>query len=363
MKYFLILMTIFAYFGCSMPIKSKAQLDECSRLAENVPMPDYNFTGVEFENLNAEKAIAACSKTFNADPSDPHTQFLLARALTKKKEYKKAFNLLEQSCDAGDDAGCTLIGGYYSLGFPPVNLDRDKALSIFEKACAHKNPVACLNAAEAYVFNVDRIKDKVRGEKLMYETCQNKYYPACQRYSEAVVLEKIPLDEKKYQFAASQACESGMDCFLFWEIFEKRKDVQSNKIQFEVTKKSCENGFMKACDKTGYFYFVGLGVDKDIEKSLKMKEKACEGGILSSCDHAGQLLLNLNRETDRAIGLIDGACRSGDERACYHLGRIYYSRPKLAKTDDAAKEIFAFACKKYKHGMSCDALKALEEKK
>ena len=362
MKYFAILMTALIFAGCSMHSEPQAELDECSRLAEDVSIPEYHFMGVTFEKLDAKKAVEACTKRLNADPLDPHAQFLLARALTKNKEYIKAFDLLKKSCSEGDQAGCSVMGGYYFYGFPPVKFDRDKALSIHEKACEKGGLAGCFNVSEQYVFDADRIEDKARGEKLMFETCKNGLFPACQRYAEAVFLEKIPLDEKKYIYAASQACEAGVGCFLFWDIFEKRKDEKSLKTQFQVTKTSCENGFLKACNVLGYFYFVGSGTEKNIEQSLKAKEQACTGGILKSCNDTGQILLNLNRDTDRAVGLIDGACRSGYDWACYDLGKIYLMRPDLAKMADASKEIFAFGCKKYNHRMSCNMVEKLNKK-
>jgi len=52
-----------------------------------------------------------------------------------KKDYKKAWSLMNKSCDNDDSRGCGLIGIYYEFGNSLINRNLYKALEYYDKAC------------------------------------------------------------------------------------------------------------------------------------------------------------------------------------------------------------------------------------
>ncbi len=52
----------------------------------------------------------------------------------EKKDYKKAWNLMNKSCDNGYSSGCGMIGAYYEDGIV-VTRNYYKALEYYDKAC------------------------------------------------------------------------------------------------------------------------------------------------------------------------------------------------------------------------------------
>ncbi len=52
----------------------------------------------------------------------------------------------------------------------------------------------------------------------------------------------------------------------------------------ELMKKSCDDGYMRACWDLGLLYSNGRCAEGDRQKSLDLYKKACDGGYEKGCD-------------------------------------------------------------------------------
>lgn len=324
-------------FGCSQAHDDKeAQkpaLDPCVKEAGELPRPEYGFKGVRFEEIYGQKAVDACSKRLGEHPDDAYAKTLLARALTKQKEYDEAFVLLESSCAMGDDAGCTLLGSYYLYGFKKRIFDRKRAAELYKEACSNGYPLACLNQGKMYLTGEGIEKDPLRGAEMIYKECEGGFVEACHHYANSAHFKMLPINEDKYLFASQKVCEAGVDCTEYWDLIEKKKDDVSTAL---VTEKACKNGLAEACEKLATYYYQGRGVKADMAKSLALYKQACSAGRQRfACWYAGSILYNEGKDKKEAANLISQACHAGENQfACRDLDAIYQAEPSLASHEN-----------------------------
>lgn len=308
-------------------VAQKEGLDPCTKEAGVLPQPEYDFKGVRFEELYSQRAVDACRQRLADHPDDATAKALLARALTKQKKYDEAFALLESSCDAGDDAGCTLLGSYYVDGLKKRTIDRKHGEELYEQSCSHGYAPACLNLGKIYLNGNGVDKDPVKGERLIYMACENGYTVACRHYSNAARFQQLIAEEDRLLFAAKKTCEAGLDC-TYWRMIAKQEDNVTNA---EVAEKACQNGLADACEELANFHMEGRGVNVDKEKSLALYKKACEAGrVRFACWYAGLMLYHDGIDKKEGTRLIDSACHRGENRfACGDLDEIYKKEPSL----------------------------------
>jgi len=225
--------------------------DDCLYMTEPVTLA-HNVNAVLFQNLDANKSIISCKKSLEKNPDDPHTLFLLARAYTKDRKYKKGFKHAVASCTLGDTAGCTLLGGYYYQGFyQPQDIKRSYLLYL--SSCVRGDPIACTNLAQMKENNNPYSKAFLTSASdLLLEVCIRGNYPhGCEVYGNHIYFKKIAYDQDRYEYSNYKACISGIDasCTLLSGLYkEYRVPRKDEKIDYAL-QLSCQNGNDNACKK------------------------------------------------------------------------------------------------------------------
>ncbi|MFK5976372.1 MAG: tetratricopeptide repeat protein [Sulfurovum sp.] len=204
-----------------------------------------------FEDIDATKAIKTCEKSLKKNPNDAHTLFLLARAYSKDKQYKKGFEYALNSCIKGDSGGCTLFGGYYYKGLHTPQ-DKKRAFLLYLASCTKGNPVACTNIAQMKEKNDPYSKAYLTpSSDLLLDACIRGNYPhGCEIYSNHIYFKKIAYDQERYEYSNYKACINGIEasCKRLWSLYDEYKiPIKEKKLEY-VLELSCTNGNKNACE-------------------------------------------------------------------------------------------------------------------
>ncbi len=171
--------------------------------------------GIEFENIDADKAIKACEDSVKNEPRNLRYLYQLGRAYYKKEEYTKAMELYQKAADKGVAQAQYDLGGLYGGTIyrdkKGVKRNGGKAVELYQKA-ADQGYVEAENTLGAiYEFGLHNVR---------------------QDYSKAV----------------------------------------------EYYKKASEKGFLKSYSSLAGLYTYGRGVNQDYKKAAKYYMKGADQG-------------------------------------------------------------------------------------
>ena len=121
----------------------------------------------------------------------------------------------EKECDAGSADRCRRLGATYALG-EGVDQDETRAAGLYERACAMKDPSACVFAGQMSEFAHGVPKDDAKAARFYERACDLSWAAGC--FNEAIMFEAgrgVPQDRVKagdlYQIACTagskQACD------------------------------------------------------------------------------------------------------------------------------------------------------------
>lgn len=162
-------------------------------------------------------------------------------------------------------------------------------------------------------------------------------------------------DEEKAMYFYKKACSAGsaLACSNVASLYDiGTSSIPQDKIMAnELYIVGCNGGDMFACNNLGYMFANGLGVKKDLFKSLQYYKFACDGGSSLGCYNLGLLsntnnIFGLNKDK---LGLLDLnylACNKGDLIGCANLGYMYGTgKAGVPKNDFNAIRYLDIACK------------------
>lgn len=105
--------------------------------------------GVDFDAIDADAAIAACSAAIAANPESVGDQAWLARAYIKAERYADALPLVRTGADARNVLAQTLYADLLVLG-RGVHRDTKAALELYQSAAAEDFPLAAFTLGQIY---------------------------------------------------------------------------------------------------------------------------------------------------------------------------------------------------------------------
>lgn len=140
-----------------------APATECDTLAARPDDIAKVKPGVEFEDIDADKALAACQKAVAQYPSEPRLIFQLGRAMDAGKNYMQAMFWYEKAGNLGHISSMTSAGFLHQngLGTP---LDYGRAMQWHQKAAALGDAGGMYNIGVLYEdgFGMTEDKDEAR---------------------------------------------------------------------------------------------------------------------------------------------------------------------------------------------------------
>lgn len=172
----------------------------------------------------------------------------LAISYDHNKEYIKAKELYQMSCDGDYYAACGNLGILYYNG-NGVKQDYDIARKLWEKACDGKQMNGCNNLGVLYEKGLGCKQDIIMANKLYKKACDNNFYSACGN------LGALYYNNKDYSTAKhlwEKACSQGKDvtsCYSLGYLYKEGLGVRQNKTKAkEYYGKVCDLGEQKGCD-------------------------------------------------------------------------------------------------------------------
>ncbi|WP_319529768.1 hypothetical protein [uncultured Cohaesibacter sp.] len=145
--------------------KDPSAVTECDTLTAHPFDPEAVSAGVEYEQLDADKVIAACEQAIADLPEVARFYTQLTRGLHKAKRYDEAFKATEKGAELGSAHSMAFLGVMYAQG-RTVAKDDAKSLEWYEKAAEKGNPGGMIFAAAMYRDGVGTERNYQRAVEL-----------------------------------------------------------------------------------------------------------------------------------------------------------------------------------------------------
>lgn len=342
--------------------------DECTYSMEIVRINLMQLKENTFEKIDTNRAISFCQKSLEQYPNDPHIKFLLARAYTKAKQYKKGFALASESCKQGDIGGCTLLGGYFDSRLIDKKNIQQKSILLWVWACSQGGSQACTNLYTKSHYNTFMLKEIINKDSKLLDICKQGDYPsACYLYAKNCFARRKHSDE--CYDASLRSCISGnSEGCLFYNEFTKNKSNKLSNTQqlLSVYQKSCNNGNVESCLQVAHIYGSKERNKVNNVMALSLYEDSCvKGHSATACRYAGAYYLGklegVTQNIPKGISYLETSCKPRttrietahgvrtnvdyDIRGCLDLAKYYiYTPQKKYQNIKKAKQILQQAC-------------------
>lgn len=127
--------------------KTVATCDQLASSPLDPAVPD--GTGVQFGDIDANAAIAACTSAVAANPDNARLRFQLARSYDVAEQFDKAIAEYRAAADQGYALALSSLGSLYEGGYG-LDADPAEAARLYEQAAADGVVVAMENLAKLY---------------------------------------------------------------------------------------------------------------------------------------------------------------------------------------------------------------------
>jgi hypothetical protein len=233
----------------------------------------------------------------------------------------------ERLCDRGDAKACTELGFAHMVG-RQVGLDRRRAYTLFEKACAGGDHYGCNNQGAILIS-----RDAVPYAEL--QVAVGLFDQSCEREPKLCTNRAVMfrdgihsrIDKARAAELFSRACVGGdgAACHDLALAYDKGSGVakdESRAAELEI--QACRLGFAHGCVVAGVNFFYGDGVAKDQTEAARYFRHACSRGNLWGCGMVGMMVMEgLGGERHDPAGgrrQMETACERGSHDTCAILG-------------------------------------------
>jgi TPR repeat protein len=364
----------------------------CDRLTAslNDPFRPSNVASVRFEDIEADKAIAACEAAAEFRSDQPRYRYQLGRALASAKRLPDGVAAYRQAAEQGYPAAMIALGRDYEGG-EGVEQNFAQAMFWYRKAStaglisadgwigwlqSRKNTIfedyeqAALHLqtafdrgylatgdalGDAYYYGYGVKWDLVKARQYYLVTAAAKQGSDSMRsaWSLAFMWENglggaMDLDEARrlYQQAAKLGSNKALVSLANLDVYSPR-DKQSVAKGIEEFRTAAANGNMRAMFELGYAYDLGKGVPADARQARVWYEKAIAAGDIGAYTNLGYLYdtgaLSADGhapDSSKAQELYLKAANNGDASAMANTAYSY--RDGYAGAVDKDKSLFWF---------------------
>ncbi len=275
------------------------------------------------------------------------------------KDKNRALELYLASCDNGIMSGC-----YYAAEKYKYQLDLNKSVTLYQKACYGGEGSACTKACDILLPN-GAYKETLKLSKKAYEIGNPDGYLYLGVHYQYGYNAKQ--DIKKAKELYEQACQKGsyLGCSNLGALytFKELKDIKEDYAKaIQYFQEACSNNIDIACKNLGDMYSGGFGVEKDTnkaselwEKSAKLYEKSCYGGNPASCYSYAKLYSEgskVKQDYIKSAQFYEYACDWNNTAGCNSLGVQYNNGEGVKQDIDNAIKYFEKACDN-KNALGC----------
>jgi TPR repeat protein len=276
----------------------------------------------------------------------------------------KATTLFQKACDAGSIESCAALS--YRLDW---KAEPDRVTSLLQKSCDGENALSCRVLGDALIRG-DRLgKDTSRGEQLLLRACVLAEMYACGDLAWFLWTERKQAKQALAVVEGACTMGNGSSCSIVGGWLSSCEDgrppgfgVPEAKTceSFPITdagkaskafEQSCRAGFPGACHVAAERNQRAKGVTTDMKVVVELLELGCPSGWFA-CEKLGKLLEDgdgVPQDLPRALATYDKGCERRDKGDCFAAARV---AEKLGN-DDVRRARLETACK-YDSKLACD---------
>ena len=226
------------------------------------------------------------------------------------------------ACDSDHPSACVREGFEIAVGRRGA-ADPERALALFERACAASDACGCLDVSVVLGSRRDR-PSLTRAAELMRRGCEGGFVHAC-----AV----LGMDER----GGLRVADGGPDIL--------QKDPVAG---HALVTRACDAQDAFGCFAAAANLLVGRGVQQSTGEAVRRLDQACAGGIGVGCSMVGFARLDgrgVAKSPTEAGQLFARACSLGHAVGCFASAQMY--REGLLAPDDPARtrSLLGQACK------------------
>lgn len=291
------------------------------------------------------------------------------------KNLNKASDLYKKACELDIGISCGILGEIYK------NSDNIQlAIKFHEKACDLNVGSSCRNLAVMNENGSHITKDIYQAIDFYKKGCELNNSLSClllaNIYSQGIVIDKDlglafnlleASHEEKYRnsrYLNKIGCSNLKSIHHNTNVYDTDRDI--NRV-IEARYTTCSFGDPYNCLGLDILYYKGIGVNKDIQKTIQIRKKLCDINYASAC--TGLATIYLDKSSKDTYNLKEGlhfgakACDLNDSYGCYILARQFefnifelmdQFNINLDKLKQISKSLDAKACSI--DGTACDRL-------
>jgi len=240
-----------------------------------------------------------------------------------------------KSCDRRDMEACSRLALMYWQG-TTMERDVDRAVPLFQIACAGGVPEACTTSEE-----VAMPQGASSQHAELARRCDRRDAGACtalaSAYRDGV---GVPVDVDHAVRLFGRTCSAGHEAACYGT----EETMLPHSVDPEVLRlaRGCDRADGAMCRILGDTYRSGERIGSDAASMARAYEKACRLGHTETCDLFGRLLMEGEQvafDPDRAVPMLRIACNAGSREACSASEELF-----LPRTADDSTQAAAVAC-------------------
>ena len=281
-----------------------------------------------------------------ADPDAGAVAATVEPSLSADPTAMKGFSLHKSGCDGGDSDSCVSLGLDYERG-TGVAKDMQKAVALYERACAAKNTTGCYDRA-LIAFHA---KDYAIAMTDFTMACKGEDMDACamlgRMYRDA---QGVAKDEAAGAGFFKRSCDkgNGYGCNSLGLMFEEGRGVHKDETRaFAVYRTACNSGNQMGCYNVARCQEYGKGTSIDVAAARKLYKSACDAREGLACAGLGVLYekgKGVMMDQTQANDLYERACNLESATGCRYLAMSYEHGMGVAKDENHALALYKQAC-------------------
>ncbi len=280
-----------------------------------------------------------------------------------EQDWSRANELYKEACDGGNSYACNNLGRNYAEG-RGVEQDRSRAVRLYRKACEEDVLRACSELGFHYASGDGVARNLTRARELQEMACEGGDMVACRLLGNIYIVgQGVPQDWPRAYELHKKACEGGdmVGCSSVGFSYTYARGTQHNVSRgIKLMKRGCEGGDGFGCFNLAQLY----SRNEKISEAAKFYEKACmvESPNGEGCNGAGRRYFlgeGVEKDLDRAIELFKKACKHGSMWGCHNLGLQFNEGTGIRQDKRRARELFERACQGGIEN-ACEALEGLD---
>ena len=258
--------------------------------------------------------------------------------------------LLRQACDAAEAAGCLDLGLLLRSIENPA--PRSEGTLVLARGCRLGNLDACNAEADAVASGSDgQDRDQDRANALRRAACDKGSTDACRELGSAIAWSDDPALREEGLRMLQDLCRRSDSQACNWIVFRlKQITPEPAALLKEMTELGCTAQEANLCSELGYLEFAAAsGPPESRTAALAAFDRAC--AIMEGyCNTPAKI---------RRRPVLEASCARGVQSDCFALGRLYSLDGALLHSPDEGLRLLSTACEAGVAEACGDAVRAM----